>query len=164
MARFRYRMQSVLNIKLKMETQAKQEFAAAKMALDEEEEKLNALFARKDAYEKEAAVLLKDHLKVREIIDNKTAILRMDEYIKAQQLQVRLAAEQVEKARVRLQEVMTERKTHETSKEKAFEDFLKEENRAESKEIDQLTSYTYGQRQMQEAKAVTKNTETGPEV
>ena len=30
MARFRYSMQSILNIKLKMETQAKQEFSAAK--------------------------------------------------------------------------------------------------------------------------------------
>ena len=146
MARFRYRMQSILNVKLKMETQAKQDFAAAKIALDEEEEKLSALKERKAAYEKEAELLLKDHLKVRYIIDNKTAILRMDEYISAQILQVRLAAEQVEKARERLTEVMKDRKMHETLKEKAFEEFLKEENRAESKEIDQLTSYTYGQR------------------
>lgn len=150
MARFRYRMQSVLNIKLKMETQAKQEFAAKKLALDEEQEKLDALLERKLTYEKEAAVLLRDHLKVREIIDNKSAILRMEEYIKAQRLQVQLAAEQLERARERLQEVMTERKTHETLKEKAFEDFILEENRAESKEIDQLTSYTYGQKQIQE--------------
>ena len=151
MARFRYRMQSILNVKLKMETQAKQDFAAAKIALDEEEEKLSALKERKAAYEKEAELLLKDHLKVRDIIDNKTAILRMDEYISAQILQVRLAAEQVEKARERLTEVMKDRKMHETLKEKAFEEFLKEENRAESKEIDQLTSYTYGQKQINEA-------------
>ncbi len=39
-----------------------------------------------------------------------------------------------------------ERKTHEKLKEKAFEEFLMEEKRQESKEIDQLTSYTYGQR------------------
>lgn len=151
MARFRYRMQSILNVKLKMETQAKQDFAAAKIALDEEEEKLSALKERKSAYEKEAELLLQNHLKVRDIIDNKTAILRMDEYINAQILQVRLAAEQVEKARERLTEVMKDRKMHETLKEKAFEEFLKEENRAESKEIDQLTSYTYGQKQINEA-------------
>lgn len=161
MARFRYRMQSVLNIKLKMETQAKQEFAAAKLVLDEEEEKLDALFARKLAYEKEAAALLQDHLKVREIIDNKAAILRMEEYIKAQQLQVQMAAEQVERARERLHEVITERKTHETLKEKAFEDFIREESRAESKEIDQLTSYTYGQKQMRETVSPKKETKMG---
>lgn len=153
MARFRYRMQSVLNIKLKMETQAKQEFAAAKLALDEEEEKLEALRTRKSDYEAAARRLLKDKLRVRDILDNRTAILRMDEYIKAQLLQVRLAEEEVEKARRRLQEVMMERKTHETLKEKAFAEFLMEENRAESKEIDQLTSYTYGQKQEEETEA-----------
>lgn len=149
MARFRYRMQSILNIKLKMETQAKQEFATAKAVLDEEEEKLEMLRARKADYESRAEELLKEHLNVRDIMDNKTAILRMDEYISAQILQVRLAAEQVEKARQRLAEVMKERKMHETLREKAFEEFLQEENRAESKEIDQLTSYTYGQKQME---------------
>ena len=39
-----------------------------------------------------------------------------------------------------------ERKTHEKLKEKAFQQFLMEEKKQESKEIDQLTSYTYGQR------------------
>lgn len=34
MARFRYSMQSILNIKMKMETLAKQEFSAARAALD----------------------------------------------------------------------------------------------------------------------------------
>lgn len=150
MARFRYRMQSVLNIKLKMETQAKQEFSAARAVLDEEEEKLLKLKERKAAYEKEAEILLKDHLKVRDIIDNKTAILRMDEYISAQLLQVRLAAEELEKARKRLSDVMKERKMHESLREKAFEEFVKEENRAESKEIDQLTSYVYGRKQSNE--------------
>lgn len=150
MARFRYRMQSVLNIKLKMETQAKQEFAAAKAVLDEEEEKLDGLRKRKAEYEAQAAVLLGDKLHIREIKENKTAILRMEEYIKAQILQVRLAEGQLEKARLHLQEVMMERKTHETLREKAFEEFLQEEKQAESKEIDQLTSYTYGQKQEQE--------------
>lgn len=153
MARFKYRMQSVLNIKLKMETQAKQEFAAAKLVLDEQEEKLAVLKQRKSDYETEAESLLKDKLRLRDIINNKSAIVRMEEYIKEQILQVRLAEEEVEKARERLKTVMMDRKTHETLKEKAFDEFLKEENRAESKEIDQLTSYTYGQKQMKEAQA-----------
>ena len=43
-------------------------------------------------------------------------------------------------------EAMKERKMHETLREKAFEAFLQEENHAESKAIDELTSYTYGQK------------------
>ena len=35
---------------------------------------------------------------------------------------------------------------HETLREKAFEVFMQEENHTESKAIDELTSYTYGQK------------------
>ena len=41
MAKFSYRMQNILEIKEKMETQAKNEFAASLMRLSEEEEKLS---------------------------------------------------------------------------------------------------------------------------
>ena len=44
-----------------------------------------------------------------------------------------------------------ERKTHETLKEKAFQQFLLDLKREESKEVDELTSYTYGQRKREEA-------------
>ena len=51
MARFIYRMQSILDIKEKMEEQARMDFAAARMHLDEEEEKLQILNDRKADYE-----------------------------------------------------------------------------------------------------------------
>lgn len=146
MARFRYSMQSILNIKLKMETQAKQEFSAAKAALDEEEERLQLLFDRKAGYEKKAAELLAGTLNLRDINENKMAVLCMDRYIEEQRLQVAKAERNLEQARERLTEVMMERKTHETLKEKAFQQFLLDEKRQEGKEIDELTSYTYGQK------------------
>lgn len=45
-----------------------------------------------------------------------------------------------------MHKAMQERKTQEILKEKAFEAFLQEEKAAESKEIDELTSYTHGQK------------------
>lgn len=146
MARFRYSMQSILNIKLKMETQAKQEFSAAKAALDEEEERLQQFYDRKAGYEAEAAELLMGPLNPRDIEANRAAILCMGDYIADQKIQVAEAEKNLELARERLTEVMMERKTHETLKDKAFEQFLMEEKRQESKEIDELTSYTYGQK------------------
>ncbi len=146
MARFRYSLQSILDIKLKMETQAKQEFSAAKNALDEENEKLEHLFQRKAEYEAEAKRLLSGILDVREIDENKNALLRMEELIALQQSQVALAERRMDAAREALTEVMKERKTHETLREKAFEEFLQDENRQESKTVDELTSYTYGQK------------------
>ena len=50
MAKFRYRMQSILNIKYQLETQAKMEVGRAQMRLNEELEKLQALSDRKEAY------------------------------------------------------------------------------------------------------------------
>ncbi len=146
MARFIYRMQSILNIKGKLEEQAKMEFAGARIRLDEEEEKLEALHTRKGYYEEEGRRLREDKLKVQEIMDNKNAILKMDEYIMNQVLQVKRAEALLEEARIKLQEAMQERKTYERLREKAFEDFIREENARESKEIDELTSYTYGKK------------------
>ncbi len=145
MSVFRYSMQSILNIKLKMETQAKQEFAAAKNQLDEEEKRLAGLFERKAAYEDEARSLLTGILKVREIEDTKNAILMMDQYIAEQQKRVKRAADKLEKARQKLSDVMKERKMQEALREKAFENFLQEEKRQEGKAVDELTSYTYSQ-------------------
>lgn len=150
MARFRYSMQSILDIKYKMETQAKEEFSAARAALDREEEKLALLIERKKSYERKAAELLSGVLNVREIEENETAIMSMDGFIEEQRRQVAAAAQKLERAREKLTEVMKERKTHENLKEKAFGQFLQEENRRESKEVDELTSYVYGQRRSRE--------------
>ncbi len=151
MARFRYRMQSILDIKLKMETQAKQEFAAAQQSLNEEEKKLAALQERRADYERQARQQLLGALNCRDMSENKEALLRMDEYIALQYIQIRKAEEKVEQAREKLAEVMKERKSHETLKDKAFEQFLMDEKKQEGKEVDELTSYTYGQRQKEKA-------------
>lgn len=144
MAKFLYKMQNILEVKSKMEEQAKMEYAAARIRLTEEEEKLDALQLRKAQYEQKARELLADVLDVQEIADNKAAIIRMGEFVEKQKITVRLTEEALEKARIKLQEFMQERKTHEKLREKAFDEFVKEENARESKEIDELVSYTYG--------------------
>ena len=157
MARFHYSMQSILDIKLKMETQAKQDFSAARAALDREEDFLRQLIDRKKGYEVRAAQLLAGTLDVQKIEENKAAILSMEGFIRDQRERVKEAEKRLEQARMRLTEVMQERKTHENLKEKAFDQFLAEEKRQEGKEVDELTSYVYGQRrsaQNRESKSV----------
>ncbi len=146
MARFRYRMQNILNMKLSMEEQAKMQYAAANSKLAAEEEKLLQMRNKKTAYEAEAKRLLTQTLNVRDIMSNNQGLRMIEEDIKAQLIQVHTAQLNVEKARERLTGVMQERKMHERLKEKAFEEFMQEEKQNESKEIDELTSYTYGQR------------------
>ena len=45
MAKFIYRMQNILDIKNKLEIQAKNSYAAARMKLSQEEQKLDNLFS-----------------------------------------------------------------------------------------------------------------------
>lgn len=147
MAKFIYRMQSILNIKEKLEEQARMDFAQANMRLAAEEEKLQQLKDRKLFYEEEGRRLQQDALKVTDILENQNAIERMKEFIAEQLLAVKKAEEAVEIARLALMEAMLETKTQHKLKEKAFEEFMREENTREAKEIDELTSYTYGQKQ-----------------
>lgn len=149
MSRFRYRMQNILDVKSKLEEQARMEFALANRALQEEEEKLETLKQRKQAYEDEIVRLLHETLQLDRIKENEQASKTMDELIAAQQLQARAAERKVDAARAKLQAVMQERKTHEKLREHAFDEFVQEENAKESKEIDELTSYRYGQKEQE---------------
>ena len=150
MSKFIYRMQNILNIKYKLEDQAKTEFMLANQVLREEEEKLQALEIRKKGYEDAVRNLLQNQLQVDRIKENQEAIVRMEEFIRAQIIKVEEAARQVEIKAAKLTELMQERKAQEKLKEKAFEAFLQDENAKESKEIDELVSFTYGRKQREE--------------
>ena len=146
MAKFVYRMQSILNIKEKMEEQAKQAFAAANPQLTVEEQRLQRLSQRRIQYLAEGAVLRQQLLDPLRLQENAAALDYIKEAIIEQRIRVRKAEEAVERARQILQEYMIERKTHEQLREAAFEEFKKELAKEESKEVDELVSYTYGQR------------------
>ena len=146
MARFRYKLQNILSIKEKMETQAKQSFADAKRKLDAENEALEALLARKREIEFHAVEILKGDLDMHEIEDTQMARIIIDQKIAEQRMNVSKAETALENARSQLEEAVKERKTHEKLKEKQFDEFIREENRTESKTIDELTTYTYGQK------------------
>lgn len=146
MAVFKYKLQNVLDIKFRMEDQAKAEFAASMQKLDEEEQKKAELVARKKAYEEEGKRLRESTLNVQKLKDNSQAVDHMKELISQQELNVVKARNAVELMRRKLTEAVMERKIHEKLKENSFDEFKREINAAESKEIDELVSYTYGER------------------
>ena len=146
MAKFRYRMQNILDIKYKMEDQAKSNYAARQLKLNEEQEKLEQLFIRKKALEDGYREMASGTLDVRGLLDSRRSIDFVRDRIKEQILEVRVAEKNLETARVRLNNAMQERKTHEKLKERQFEEFLQELAEQEKKEIDELVSYTYNDR------------------
>lgn len=158
MSKFIYRMQNILNIKEKLEDQARMDFGMAMMELREAEEVLEHLQVRKAGYEDASRASLQDALRLQEIRENKEAILRMDEYIETQQAVVRKAEKKVETERQKLQAAVQERKIQEKLRENAFEEFMEEEKARESREIDELTSYTYGQKKAEEALQIDEQT------
>ena len=146
MARFRFSLQNILELKMKMETQAKQEFSATAAALAAEEEKLDVLRLKKHNLEQEAEALLYGELNFRDIDDNQLARMQTDEAIMLQKDAIKRAEDVLEKARIKMAEAMMERKTYDKLRDKAFDEFMAEEKRAESKMVDELTSYTHGRK------------------
>ncbi len=147
MSRFIYRMQNILDIKDKMEQQAKNDFATANIRVMEEEEKLQFCLNKRGQLEAAGReLLLAERLSLLDIEENKKLVAHAGEQVRAQTIQVRMAHKKLEEQRIRMQKAMQERKTQEILKEKAFEVFMQEEKAAESKEIDELTSYTHGQK------------------
>ena len=143
MAKFRYRMQNILDIKEKMENQAKTAYGMANAKLATEQQKLQDILIRRAGYESIARELVSGNLNVLEIRECRQAIDVMKSKQRSQMMNVHAAERNVELARKQLNEAMVERKTHEKLKEKAFEEFKQELLHEESKEIDELVSYTY---------------------
>lgn len=143
MAKFVYRLQNILDIKYRLETQEKTAYAQAAAKLAMEEEKFQELLTRRDVYEEELRQASSDRLMLKQINQLNEALEVMKELIQRQYLNVKVAEKNLDAARQRLNKAMQERKIHEKLREKAFEDFKLELAAQEKKEIDELVSFNY---------------------
>ena len=135
MAKFIFKMENILEVKRKLEDQAKSVYAAALAVLEEEQRKLRQLEEKKEGYKVRLTEMMCATLQVDQIKNLEDAVevmkYRIQEQIKA------------ERARQELQAAVVERKTYEKLKEKAFEEFKEEINAQEKKEVDELVSYKF---------------------
>ncbi|MCR4643188.1 MAG: flagellar export protein FliJ [Lachnospiraceae bacterium] len=144
MARFRYRMQNILELKEKLEEQERNNFAARRRALDEEEEKMRLVLDKRNAAAAEGKALRNGTVDIQKIKENRRMQEYAEEEVKQQRVKLKVAEKNLDMAKRRMTEAVQERKIHERMREKAFERFVAEVNAAEVKEIDELTSYVYG--------------------
>lgn len=147
MAKFVYRMQNILDIKKKLETQAKFSYADANQRLMREEKKLQDLKRRQQGFEETHRKLLMSSIQLLEIKNCRKSIEGMKSAIRNQMISVHVAQKNLEMARIKLNEVTLERKTYEKLKENDYVEFKQEVEAQESKEIDELVSYMYGNNQ-----------------
>ncbi len=143
MKKFTYSMENLLQMKLKLEDQAKIAYGSARQRLTKEEEKLEQLHQKKNSYEAELRFLQAGRLDLMKLKECRQAVDIMKTNIKQQATVVRNAAHRLEVARIRLNDAMVERKTQERLKEKAFEEYRKELDAWERKETDELISFNY---------------------
>ena len=143
MAKFIYKMQNILDIKNKLETQEKTAFAIAVHKLRTEEERLSRI--EKDIFEYEELIRQQNDglLNLQEWKRCNEALRYKKDEEKSQIQRIKHQEKNVDIARGRLNKVMQERKTQEILKEKAFEEFVHELNEGEKKEVDELVSFTY---------------------
>lgn len=145
MAKFNYKLQSVLDIKEKLESQEKIAYGLATAKVLEEQEILQKLMIQKAGYDRKARELVRGDINLLEVKSCRNAVDTMKTRIRAQMIELHKAQKQQEIARNRLNAVMIERKTYEKLREKKWEEFQQELLLEEKKEIDQLVSYTYNQ-------------------
>ena len=143
MAKFVYRMQNILNIKQKLETQAQMAYSIANQKYLEEQKVLQQYLIRRVGYEKQLKEAMQGDLNLQEVAHARANVNDMKTIVRRQMRRVHTAEKAMEDARVALNEVMQERKVQEKLREKAFEEFKQELATTETKEIDELVSYTY---------------------
>lgn len=137
-------MQNILNMKEKLEDQAKNDFAHANLRLQEAIAEREALEQRLDAEKQKLQQDISAALDIGRIRQRENAVEIFRMYVRQQTLVVLQREKEVEVAREHLNEAMKERKTFEKLREKAFDAFLEEEKQREQKEVDELVSYRYG--------------------
>jgi len=142
-AKFLYKLQNILSIKVSLETQSKTAYAEASNKLDIEETNLNNLLQKRLGYEEQCRQLSKAILDIPSIQRCNRAMDITKELIKKQIVTVKVAEKNLDLARNRLNNAMKERKTYEKLKENSFEVFKQEINMEEKKEIDELVSFNY---------------------
>ena len=139
-------MENILIIKEKLEEQAKNEYAQANARLFREQDKLDALVCRCEEARQELRKKLQEMLSMKDIRKREEAVEVLKFYVIQQQMAVIRCEKEVEVAREKLSEAMKERKIFEKLREKAYEEFVQEENKKEQREVDELMSYKHGVR------------------
>jgi len=135
-AKFKYRLQIVLDLRIRKEDQLKLDLAAATRVRDGEVVKLNQMVDRRQKAQKS----LEGHLAegaVSEVQMTNDFIQAMTAKVDAQNRSVARANVNVEEIRKKLMEASKERQIMDKHKEKAKEEWMAEQKKLEAKTVDE---------------------------
>lgn len=144
MAKFKFRLQAVLDLKAKVEDLRKNEFGKAMAILEGERQKKIALEQQRTQAIDDLKANINSGIDPLAIRNFSQFIDILKHRIAAQQIVIQNAEAAVEEARGRLVEAMRDKKTLDTLKENDHIEFLEEEKKEEQKIIDEIVSYRSG--------------------
>ena len=119
------------------------EYSDANQNYREQQEILNGYMIRRMQYEKHWKEQMKGNIDLASVQHAREDANTMKTIVRRQMMEVHKAEKELEDAREKLNTVMQERKIQEKLRDKAFEDFKQELAHEETKEIDELVSYTH---------------------
>ncbi len=143
MAKYTYKLQTLINIKEKLEEQKKNELAVQNNKLNIEKSTLDSLYLElsdvlEEQEKKQSSKL--NSFQIRQYIQYTNKIkLEIEEQIIVVEKEEKIK----EKIRLELLEYTKAKKSLEKLKEKDYENYLEEEKRIEQKIVDEIVSYKY---------------------
>lgn len=143
MPRFQFRLQQYLGIKEQIEDQKELEYAKALRKVEEEKALLNEMYAQMESAINGLRDSIKKAITPIDIRRYNNSIERLKHHIKVQIERLAAAEAFAEEKRQELVQAMKERKALETVKENSREEFLRETDIMERKEVDELVSFKY---------------------
>ena len=141
MAKFLFKMETVLKLRESIEEQKKNEFGKAAAELERQREKLKEIKQEQKRMIQEFHDMVKKHIDSKKSDQYNKYIKLLDKRIEEQKAVVKKCEAIEEACRKELVEATKEKKKLEKLREKQYQQYLIEEKREEQKVTDELVSY-----------------------
>ncbi|AEY66579.1 flagellar export protein FliJ [Clostridium sp. BNL1100] len=143
MQKFGFRLESVRNLKVQMEDNAKNNLALASRELEKQKEFLTSLKTTRESSISELNSKVDQGISISQIKAYNNYLSFLKQKITEQKENVYIAQNQVDIRRESLVKAVQERKILDKLREKKYGEFLKEQGKAEQLLIDELNSFKF---------------------
>jgi len=143
MAKFVYKLQSLLNVKIQMEDNLKNELGRAVQKLEAEKQRLKAIEMEREDYIFRINGESAKGIAVAKLKEFGSYVSYLKEKAEIQKENVNYAQNNVDRYREELIKVVQEKEMLEKLKEKKYHEYVKEQLREEQKLNDEIISYNY---------------------
>ena len=144
MAKFIFKLQSLLNLKIQIEDSVKNELGKALKKLDREKKALERLEKMEEDSIFEFNHKAENKITVEKLREHTSYISSLREKIALQKENVNFAQFNVDKVREKLIKIVQEREMLDKLKEKRYQEFLEEQSREDQRLNDEIVSYKQG--------------------